>query len=77
MRLRTALAITGGLFAAGVAVGYVATKRGIPQDQVPRWLLKGVTRRVLHAIDAVHDLLPDQPPVPVDQAMAEPPEPLP
>jgi hypothetical protein len=73
MRLRTVLGITGGLFVAGVAVGYVANKRGIPQDQVPRWLVKETTRKVLHLIDAVQDLLPDQPPVPVSEALGQEP----
>ena len=75
MQWRWVAGTTVGLFAAGVAVGYVAHKQGIPQDQVPRWVLKGVTRRVLHAIDAVQELLPDQPPVPVAEALA--PETLP
>lgn len=73
MRWRTLAGITAGLFVAGVAVGYAAHKRGIPQDQVPRWVLKGVTRRALHVIDAVHDLFPDQAPVPVAVALEEPP----
>ena len=74
MRWRTAFGITTGLFVAGVAVGYVANKRGIPQNQVPRWLVKETTRRVLHLVDAVRDLTPDQPPVPVDEALGEGPE---
>lgn len=69
MRLRTVFGITAGLFAAGVAVGYVANKRGIPQDQVGRWLVKETTRKVLHVIDAVQELLPDQAPVPFADAL--------
>lgn len=72
MRLRTVVGITAGLFVAGVAVGYVANKRGIPQDQVGRWLLKETTRKVLHVVDAVHDLLPDSAPVPLDEALGPP-----
>ena len=72
MRLRTVVGITAGLFVAGVAVGYVANKRGIPQDQVGRWLVKETTRKVLHVVDAVHDLLPDSVPVPLDEALGPP-----
>jgi hypothetical protein len=53
-------------------VGYVAHKRGIPQDQVPRWLLKEATRKALHAIDAVRELVPDAEPVPVEEALGGP-----
>ncbi len=73
MRWRTAFGITTGLFVAGVAVGYVANKRGIPQHEVPRWLLKEATRKVLHAMDAVRELTPDQVPVPVADALDQPP----
>jgi hypothetical protein len=75
MRWRTVFGVTAGLFAAGVAVGYVAHKRGIPQDQVPRWLLKEVTRKALRVVDAVQDLLPDQQPIPMGTAMDEEPSP--
>jgi len=74
MRFRTVLAITGGLFVAGVAVGYAANRRGIPREQVPRWVLKEATRAVLRVVDAVHDTLPDAPPVPVAEALERPPE---
>jgi hypothetical protein len=73
MGWKTAIGITAGLFAAGVAVGYVANKRGIPQEAVPRWLAKGITRRALHALDAVRDLLPDSEAVPLAQALEEEP----
>ncbi len=62
MNWKIAGAFTLGLFGAGVAVGYAAQKRGIPQDQIGRWLLKGATRRVLRLKDAVRDALPDGPP---------------
>lgn len=70
---RFALGATAGLFAAGVAVGYMANKRGIPQEQVPRWLVKGLTRRALHALDAVRELLPDDDGVPITEAIGETP----
>lgn len=75
MRWQWVAGATVGLFAAGVTVGYVANKKGIPQDQVPRWLLKTATRRALHAIDALQELLPDQEPVPVSEALAPETEP--
>lgn len=65
--------ITVGLFGAGVAVGYVAQKRGIPQDQVGRWLVKGAVRRVLVASDAVRDAIPNQRPVPLVEALSQDP----
>jgi hypothetical protein len=70
---KMALGVTVGLFGAGVAVGYVAHNRGIPQDQLPRWLLKEATRKALHAIDAIRDLLPDAEPVPLEQALGQEP----
>jgi hypothetical protein len=70
------LGITAGLFGAGVAVGYVAQKKGVPQDQVGRWLVKGVTRRALHLVDAVRDALPDDEAQPLAHAVvSEPPRP--
>lgn len=72
MSWKTATAVTIGLFGAGIAVGYAAQKRGIPQDQIGRWLLKGITRRGLWLIDAVGDALPDDPPQPLAAALAEP-----
>jgi hypothetical protein len=68
---KVAAVATVGLFGAGVAVGYVANKRGIPQEKVPRWLLKEATRQVLHAYDALQDLRPDSEPVPVEEALEE------
>jgi hypothetical protein len=70
---KVAAGVTMGMFGAGVAAGYVAHKRGVPQEQVPRWLLKEATRKALHAYDAVRDLLPDAEPVPVEEALGEPP----
>ncbi len=72
MKWKWAVGATVGLFAAGVAVGYVANQRGIPQDQIPRWLLKGATRRALRALDLARDLLPDADPVPVGAALDQP-----
>jgi hypothetical protein len=51
--MRFVVVTTVGLFAAGVAVGYLANKRGIPQAEIPRWLAKGLTRRALRILDAV------------------------
>lgn len=68
---RLALGITVGLFAAGVAVGYVANKRGVPKDQVGRWLLKESTRAVLRGMDAVRELVPDGRGVPLTDALTE------
>ena len=59
MNWKWAAGLTLGLFGAGVAVGYAAQQRGIPQDQISRWLLKGVTRRALVVADALYDALPD------------------
>lgn len=73
MNWKIAGAVTLGLFGAGVAVGYAAQKKGIPQDQIGRWLLKGVTRRVMLLTDAVRDALPDDPPKRIAEAIAEPP----
>ena len=76
MNWKLAAGITVGLFGAGVTVGYVAQKRGIPQDQVGRWLVKGVVRRALRAGDAIRDVLPDQKPVRLVEALdQEPPRP--
>lgn len=71
MTWKTAAGITLGLFGAGVAVGYAAQKRGIPQDQVGRWLLKEGIRRVLRVTDAARDLLPDDPPKRLPDVLAE------
>lgn len=68
---KLALGVTVGLFAAGVAVGYVANKRGIPKDQVGRWLLKEATRGVLRGVDALRELAPDGDAVPLSEALAE------
>lgn len=72
MNWKIAGAVTLGLFGAGVAVGYAAQKKGIPQDQIGRWVLKGVTRRVLLLTDAVRDVLPDDPPKRIADALATP-----
>ena len=73
MGWKWAIGGTAGLFAAGVAVGYVANKRGIPQDDVPRWLVKGVTRRVLRAVDAIRERLPDTDGEPLAETTEETP----
>lgn len=72
MNWKIAGAVTLGLFGAGVAVGYAAQKKGIPQDQIGRWVLKGVTRRVILLTDAVRDVLPDDPPQRIADALATP-----
>ncbi|MFZ5479267.1 MAG: hypothetical protein ACOZNI_21055 [Myxococcota bacterium] len=73
MNWKWAVGITAGLFGAGVAVGYVAHKRGIPQDEIGRWLVKGATRRALRLYDSVRDVLPDEAPVPLARAIEEAP----
>ena len=73
MNWKVAAGVTLGLFGAGVAVGYAAQKKGIPQDQIGRWLLKGVTRRMMLLTDTVRDALPDAPPKRIADALAEPP----
>ena len=73
MNWKIAGTVTLGLFGAGVAVGYAAQKRGVPQDQIGRWVLKGVTRRVLKLTDAVRDVLPDDPPKRLADALDQPP----
>jgi hypothetical protein len=77
MSWRFAAGVTVGLFAAGVAIGYAAQKRGIPRDQVGRWALKEATRKALHAYDVVRELVPDPAEgVPLKEALAaEPPRP--
>jgi hypothetical protein len=70
---KVAAGVTAGLFGVGVAVGYAAQKRGIPQDKIGRWLLKETTRRVLRVTDAVRDALPDEPPKRLEDALAETP----
>lgn len=72
MNWKIAGAVTVGLFGAGIAVGYAAQKKGIPQDQIGRWALKGITRRVLLLTDAVRDALPDEPPKRLADALDEP-----
>ena len=72
MNWKVAGAVTLGLFGAGVAVGIAAQKRGIPQDQIGRWVLKGITRQALRLGDAVRDVLPDDPPKRLADAIAEP-----
>lgn len=76
MTWKLAAGVTLTLFGAGVAVGYAAQKRGIPQDQIGRWVLKETTRRVLRLTDAVRDVLPAEPPKRLADALAEsPPKP--
>lgn len=64
MNWKIAGAVTVGLFGAGVAVGYAAQKNGIRQDQIGRWALKGITRKVLLLTDAVRDALQERSPRP-------------
>jgi hypothetical protein len=71
IRWKAAAAVTVGLFGAGIAVGYVAHRRGVPQDQVGRWLLKEATRKALHAYDAARDWLPDGEVLRADEALGE------
>lgn len=73
MSWKVAAGVTGVLFGAGVAVGYAAQKKGIPQDQIGRWLLKGATRRALRLTDAVREVLPSDLPKRLAEALAEPP----
>lgn len=70
---KVAAVATVGLFGAGVAIGYTAHKRGIPRDRIGRWLLKEATREALRSLDALQELLPDAPPVPVEAALREEP----
>lgn len=73
MKWRWVLASTAGLFGAGVAAGVAAQKRGIPQDQVPRWLAKELLRRGLRVADAVRDELPGEHATALSEAMDQPP----
>ena len=73
MNWKVVAGVTLGLFGAGIAVGYAAQKKGIPRDQIGRWLVKGATRRVLRLTDAVQGSLPDEPPQRIAAALAEPP----
>lgn len=72
MSWKMAAGVTIGLFGAGIVVGYEAQRRGIPQDQIGRWLVKGVTRRALWLIDAAKEALPDEPPERLKDAIAGP-----
>ena len=72
MKWKLAAGVTVGLFAAGVALGAAAQKRGIPKDQIGRWILKGATRRVVRLTDSVRELLPDDPPKQIAEAITEP-----
>ena len=58
------------LFVTGVAVGYLANKNGIPQEEVGRWVLKGATRRGLRLVDALRDQVPDGATVRLASALA-------
>jgi hypothetical protein len=73
MNWKVASTVTIGLFGVGVAVGYAANKRGVPQDQVGRWMLKGITRRALRLADATRELVPDDTPERITDALINPP----
>lgn len=73
MNWKVAGAVTLSLFGAGVAVGYAAQKRGIPQNQIGRWVLKGVTRRVLLLADSVQEVLPAESPKRLGEALNDAP----
>jgi hypothetical protein len=73
MNWKVAAGVTLGLFGAGVTVGCLAQKKGIPRDQIGRWVLKGATRRILRLTDAVRDVLPNDPPRRLAESLAEPP----
>lgn len=49
-----------GVFGIGTLVGFAAAKRGIPPEEISRWLLKETTRKALNAYDEIVDVLPDQ-----------------
>jgi hypothetical protein len=51
MRLKTLLAISTGVFGAGIGLGVVAARRGIPPDQIQHWLTVGAASRLIHAVD--------------------------
>lgn len=51
--MRFALGVSFTVFAAGLAAGYVARKRGIPAEEAPRYIVKRVVRRILHVVDRV------------------------
>jgi len=53
MGLRTITAIGAGVFAAGLAAGLIAQRRGIPPNQVRPWLTRELLRALLHAMDRV------------------------
>lgn len=44
-------AVAVGVFGAGIALGALAARRGVPRDQIPRWLALGVTRVAVRAVD--------------------------
>lgn len=71
MSWKIAAGVTLGLFGAGVAVGIAAQKRGIPQDKVPRWLVKESLRRALRVSDLIQDALPGDPPKALAGALTE------
>ena len=64
-----------GVFGVGTLVGHAAAKRGIPPDQIGRWLVKETTRKALAAYDDVIDVLPDQGRVPLADELKQLPPP--
>jgi hypothetical protein len=70
MRLAWLIGIPVAIFGVGSVVGYAASKRGVPPDEIGRWLLKESTRKGLRAYDQVLEALPDQDPIPLSQELA-------
>ncbi len=73
MSWRILLGGTAALFGVGVGVGYLAQQRGVPRDQVGRFVLKESLRAGLRVYDQVRDLVPDDEPVPLAEALLLPP----
>ena len=71
MRWRLILGATGALFTAGVYVGYVANKNGIPKNEIPRWMLKSATRKTMDFYDKVADAMPHDRAQPLSEAIAK------
>jgi len=63
------------VFGVGTVAGFAAAKRGIPPDQMGRWLLKESTRKALGCYDELLDVLPDQDGVRLSDALEEAPLP--
>ena len=76
MNLRWIIGVPLAVFGVGIAVGYAARQRGVPQDQVGRWTVKEIVRAGLRAHDAVVDILPDDDPIPLADALNAPPPPF-